>query len=66
MTGTFVTCYVFLVARVMNSRRLRWVGHAELSRRGDMHARIRGGKSEGKRPLGRPRHRWEYCTNYRC
>jgi hypothetical protein len=55
ITGTFITCYIFLVARVMNSRRWRWVGHAERWGRRDMHARIRGGKSEGR---GGPRNRW--------
>jgi hypothetical protein len=37
---------------------MRWVGHvARIGRRG-IH-RILVGKPEGKRPLGRPRRRWE-------
>jgi hypothetical protein len=28
--------------------------------RGERCAQVVGGKPEGKRPLGRPRHRWEY------
>jgi hypothetical protein len=40
-------------------RRMRWVGHATHmgERRGAF--RVLVGKPEGKRPLGRPRHRWE-------
>ena len=44
---------------VRKSRRMRWAGHVAhmLERRG-VH-RVLVGKPEGKRPLGRPRHRWE-------
>jgi hypothetical protein len=36
---------------------MRWAGH--VARRGEKNAcRILVGKAEGKRPLGRPRHRW--------
>ena len=38
---------------------MRWVGHgARMGERKDMY-RVLVGKPEGKRPLGRPRHRWE-------
>jgi len=39
---------------------LRWAGHVACveERRGVY--RVLVGKPEGKRPLGRPRHRWEY------
>ena len=39
--------------------RIRWVGHVE--RMGEWRGvyRVLVGKPEGKRPLGRPRHRWE-------
>jgi len=38
--------------------RKRWAGHvARMERRG--LSRVLVGKPEGKRPLGRPRHRWE-------
>jgi len=42
---------------LVKSRRMRWVGHVALieDRRGAL--RILVGKAEGKRPLGRPRHR---------
>jgi len=38
---------------------MRWVGHVACT--GEMRNvyKILVGKSEGKRPLGRPRHRWE-------
>ena len=42
---------------MIKSRRMRWVGHvASMTERG-----VDGlvGKPEGKRPLVRPRHRWE-------
>ena len=44
---------------VIQSRRLRWAGHvARLGeKRGVFKVLVR--KPEGKRPLGRPRHRWE-------
>ena len=47
------------VIRVIKSRRMRWVGH--LTRTGERRGayRVLVGKPEGKRPLGRPRRRWE-------
>jgi hypothetical protein len=44
---------------VIKSRRMRGVGHVACmgERRGAY--RVLVGKPEGKRPLGRPRHRWE-------
>jgi len=38
---------------------MRWAGHVACmgNRRGIFRALV--GKPEGKRPLGRPRHRWE-------
>jgi hypothetical protein len=47
------------IVRVVKSRRMRWAGHVVHMGEGrDVH-RILVGKPEGKRPLGRPRHRWE-------
>jgi hypothetical protein len=44
---------------VIKLRRMRWVGHvAHVSERRGID-RILVGKPEGKRPLGRPRLRWE-------
>ena len=47
------------IVRVIKSRRMRWAGH--VARMGEEMGtyRVLVGRSEGKRPLGRPRHRWE-------
>jgi hypothetical protein len=47
------------IIRVMKSRGLRWAGHVARmgARRGAYRALV--GKPEGRRPLGRPRRRWE-------
>ena len=43
------------IVRVINSRRMRWVGHvARMGARIGVY-RVSVGKPEGKRPLGRPR-----------
>jgi hypothetical protein len=47
------------IVRVIKSRRMRWVGHVARMGRGRGVYGILMGKHEGKRPLGRPRHRWE-------
>jgi hypothetical protein len=39
------------------SRRIRWVGHVAQMENRNAH-KILVGKPEGKRPLGRARHRW--------
>jgi hypothetical protein len=41
------------IIRVTKSRRMRWAGHVARMGRGEV------GKPEGKRPLGKPRRRWE-------
>ena len=45
--------------RVVKSRRMRWVGHVERMGEDRGVHRVLVGKSEEKRPLGRPRRRWE-------
>jgi hypothetical protein len=46
------------IVRVTKSRRMRWAGHvARMEGRGVY--RVLVGRSKGKRPLGRPRRRWE-------
>ena len=45
--------------RVIKSRRLRWPRYAARMEEGRSAFRILTGKPTGKRPLGRPRHRWE-------
>ena len=47
------------IVRVVKSRRMRWVGHVAHMGEGRGVHRVLVGKPEGKRPLGRPRHRWE-------
>jgi hypothetical protein len=45
--------------RVVKSRRMKWVGHvACMGERRGVH-RFLVGKPGGRRPLGRPRRRWE-------
>jgi len=47
------------IVRVIKYRRMRWVGHvARMVERSGVY-RLLMGKTEGKRPLGRPRCRWE-------
>ena len=47
------------IVRVIKSRRMRWAGHvARMGERRGVY-RVLVGKPEGKRPLGRPRRRWE-------
>jgi hypothetical protein len=48
------------IVRVVKSRRMRWAG-GHVARMGEgrgVHG-VLVGKPEGKRPLGRPRRRWE-------
>jgi hypothetical protein len=45
--------------RVIKSRRMRWVGHVTHMGEGRGVYRVLVGRPEGKRPLGRPRRRWE-------
>ena len=47
------------ILRVIKSRRLRWAGHVARMEEGRSAFKILTGKSTGKRPLGRPRRRWE-------
>jgi hypothetical protein len=47
------------VVRVIKSRRMRWAGHvARMGERRGVYS-VLVGKPEEKRPLGRPRRRWE-------
>jgi hypothetical protein len=47
------------IIRVIKSRRLRWAGHvARMGKRRGAY-RVLVGKPEGRRPLERPRRRWE-------
>jgi len=47
------------IVRVIKSRGMRWAGHvARIGEKRDLY-RVLVGNAEGKKPLGRPRHRWE-------
>jgi len=48
-----------IIVRVIKSRRMRWVGPVARMGEGRAVYRVLVGKPEGKRPLGRPRCRWE-------
>jgi hypothetical protein len=47
------------IVRVIKARRMRWAGH--VARMGEVRCayNILVGRPEGRRPLGRPRRRWE-------
>ena len=47
------------IIRLIKSRKMRWAGH--VARTGERRSvyRVFLGKPEGKRPLGRPKRRWE-------
>jgi hypothetical protein len=47
------------IVRVIKARRMRWAGH--VARMGEVRGAysIFIGRPEGRRPLGRPRRRWE-------
>jgi len=47
------------IVRVIKSRRMGWVGHEARTREGRGVYRVLVVKPEGKRPLGRPRCKWE-------
>ena len=47
------------IVRVVKSRRMRWAGHVARMGQGRGVYRVLVGKPEGKRPLERPRRRWE-------
>ena len=44
---------------MIKSRRLRWAGHVARIEESRSALKILTGKPTGKRPLGRPRSRWE-------
>jgi hypothetical protein len=47
------------IIRQIKSRRMRWAGHVARMGEGRNVYRVLVGKPEGRRPLGRPRRRWE-------
>ena len=56
----FMVCTVHpLIVRVIKSRRLEWAGHVSRMEEGRSAFKILTGTPTEKRPLGRPRRRWE-------
>jgi hypothetical protein len=55
----FTKIFVHFFIRQVKSRRMRWAGH--VARMGEERKvyKVLVGKPEGRRPLGRPRRRWE-------
>jgi hypothetical protein len=47
------------IIRQVKSRRMRWVGHVACMGEERKVYKVLVGKPEGRRPLGRPRRRWE-------
>ena len=47
------------LVRMIKSRRLRWTGHVARMEEGRSAFKMLTGKPNRKRPLGRPRCRWE-------
>jgi hypothetical protein len=47
------------IIRQMKSRRMRWAGHVARIGEDRNVYRVLMGEPEGKRPIGRPRRRWE-------
>ena len=47
------------IVRVIKSRRLRWAHHGARMEEGRSAFKILTDTATGKRPLGRPRRRWE-------
>jgi hypothetical protein len=47
------------IIRQIKSRRTRWSGHVACIGKERKVYSVLVGKPEGKRPLGRPKHRWE-------
>jgi hypothetical protein len=52
------------IVRVIKSRRMMWAGHVARMGEGRDVYRLLVDSPEGKRPLGRPRHRWEDNINW--
>ena len=51
------------IFRVIKSKRLRWAGHVARMEEGRSAFKILTSKPTEKRPLGRPRRRWEIGIN---
>jgi hypothetical protein len=54
----YIPEYKLKLINTVMSRRMRWAGHVARMEERSVY-RVLLGKPEGKRPLGRPRRRWE-------
>jgi hypothetical protein len=52
------------IIRQIKSRRMRWAGHVARTGEERKVYRVLMGKPEGKRPLGRPRPKWEMGSEW--
>jgi hypothetical protein len=55
----YISLKNYFTVRMIISRKMRWVGHVERMGEGRGVYKVLVGRPEGKRPLGRPRRRWE-------
>jgi len=53
-----------IIVRVIKSRRMRWAGHVAHMGENRNTYRVLVRKPEGRRPLGRPRHRWRIILRW--
>jgi hypothetical protein len=51
--------FSLIIVRVIKSRMIRWAGHVLRMGKERGVYRVVVGRPKGKRPLGRPKHRWE-------
>jgi hypothetical protein len=61
--GKLHNLYSSYIIRQIKSRRMRWAGHVAHVGEGRNEYRVSVGKPEGKKPLERPRRRWEKDQN---
>ena len=55
----FIICNLFLIVRMIASRRLTWTGYVARMKKDRSAFKILTGKLTGKRTLGRPWRRWD-------
>jgi hypothetical protein len=55
----YALCFSPNIIWVSKSRTMRWAGHVACMGKSRGVYRVLAGKPEGRRPLGRPRRRWE-------
>jgi hypothetical protein len=64
LNGKLVGQIFAYITRQIKSRRMRWAGHvAPMGKKRKVYV-VLVGKLEAKRPLGRPRRRWDQNGSY--